>query len=95
MLAETGVLLKERMFGEPVAVSIILVVGVVVVLIVAGVCIVACFRQKSVQNTGGTDQQTRHRRYINRGGRIVLSEFWNFLFKIKSHKIIQLSPRKR
>ncbi|XP_063919366.1 uncharacterized protein LOC135134590 isoform X2 [Zophobas morio] len=53
-------------------------------LIVAGVCIVACFRQKSVQNTGGTDQQTRHRRYINRGGRIVLTNQQEDIFNISS-----------
>ncbi|RZB38909.1 hypothetical protein BDFB_005782 [Asbolus verrucosus] len=72
--------------GESLVISLI---AVVLVLIVLAALIVKCFRQKDVENTSRPWNRRGQRRYINRGGQmIVLSEFssfiWHsFLIKIK------------
>jgi heme/copper-type cytochrome/quinol oxidase subunit 2 len=71
---------------------VISIIAVVLVLIVLAVLIVTCFRQKESQNTNRSrpEERTRHRRYINRGGRIVLSESRKFCL---STCIIQIIAR--
>lgn len=54
---------------------VIYIVAVVLVLIVLAVLIVTCFRQKDIQSTTETEG-VRQRRYISRGGQVVLSELY-------------------
>ncbi|KYB26404.1 hypothetical protein TcasGA2_TC033782 [Tribolium castaneum] len=65
---------------------VIYIVAVVLILIVLAVLIVTCFRQKDLQNNTTIEEATRHRRYINRGGQIVLSEFSRILILDTIHK---------
>ncbi|CAH1364647.1 uncharacterized protein [Tenebrio molitor] len=65
---------------------VISIIAVVLVLIVLAVLIVTCFRQKESQNTNRSrpEERTRHRRYINRGGRIVLTNQQEDIYNISS-----------
>ncbi|XP_044264634.1 uncharacterized protein LOC123011321 isoform X2 [Tribolium madens] len=63
---------------------VIYIVAVVLILIVLAVLIVTCFRQKDLQNSTTVEDATRHRRYINRGGQIVLTNQQEDIYNISS-----------
>ncbi|XP_976482.1 uncharacterized protein LOC664363 isoform X2 [Tribolium castaneum] len=63
---------------------VIYIVAVVLILIVLAVLIVTCFRQKDLQNNTTIEEATRHRRYINRGGQIVLTNQQEDVYNISS-----------